>query len=110
MPRLEKFSLNAAPEIWPLFLAFKHVKDSSNVNFGINENIIVQENPGVSNGKLTQRAFTFRDRAESAIVMTASRSDSVAVFEVQARRKSLTAHHLNWSANLNVAITRPLIS
>ena len=33
VPRFEEFSLNAAPELWPLFLAFKHVKDGSYVSF-----------------------------------------------------------------------------
>ena len=39
VPRFEEFSLNAAPELWPLFLAFKHVKDGSYVSFRTSENV-----------------------------------------------------------------------
>ena len=70
VPRFEEFSLNATPELWPLFLAFKHVKDGSYVSFRTSENIIVQQYLAVSNRKFAQRAFTFRDRAEPAVIMT----------------------------------------
>lgn len=39
MPRLEKFSLNAAPEVWPVLLAFEHVEDGANVFLGATEQV-----------------------------------------------------------------------
>ena len=82
VPRFEEFSLNAAPELWPLFLAFKHIKNGSDMFFRASEQIIVQQYPAVSNRKFAQRAFTFRNGAEPAVIMTAARSDSVAMFEI----------------------------
>ena len=52
VPRFEKFSLNAAPEVWPVLLTFEHVEDSANVFLRATEQIIVQNDPAVSNGKL----------------------------------------------------------
>ena len=39
VPRLEKFSLNAAPEVWPVLLAFEHVEDGANVFLGATEQV-----------------------------------------------------------------------
>ncbi len=80
VPRLKKFSLNVGSKFRYLFLAFKHVKNGNDVLFRTSKKIIVQQYPAVSNGKLTQRAFKFRNGAEPAVIMTATRSDSVAVF------------------------------
>ena len=42
--------------------------------------------------------------------MTAARSDSVAVFEVQARSENLTTHSSSWAANFDITIARPSLS
>ena len=110
MSRFEKFGLNAPSELWPLFLAFKYVKDGSNMIFRTSENIIVQQYRPVSNRKFAQRAFTFRDGTEPAMIMTAARSDSVSVLEIHTGRESLTAHSSGRAANLDVSVTRPLMS
>ena len=41
VPRLKKFSLNAAPKFRSLFLAFKHVKNGDDVLFRTSKNIII---------------------------------------------------------------------
>lgn len=42
--------------------------------------------------------------------MTAARSDSIAVFEVQARSKYFPAHPRSWVAYSDIAIARPSVS
>ena len=41
VPRFEKFSLNAAPEVWPVLLAFEHIKDGTNVFLRTTEQVVV---------------------------------------------------------------------
>ena len=48
--------------------------------FRRSKDIIIKQIPAISNGKLAQKAFTFRDGAELAVIMTTARSDSVALF------------------------------
>ena len=110
VPSLEKFSLNAAPEVRPVLLTFEHIEDCTNVFLRATEQIVVQDDPAVSNGKLAQSPFTFRDGAEPAVIMTTARSDSVAVFEIHTGRESLTAHSSGRAASLDVAVARPSVS
>ena len=81
VPRFKEFSLDPARKLWSVLLAFKHVKNGSDM-FSEQARILLSSKfqPSVSNGKLAQRAFTLRDGAEPAVIMTAARSDSVAVF------------------------------
>ncbi len=44
------------------------------------------------------------------MIMTAARSDSVALFEVHTGRESLTAHSSGRAANLDIAVARPSVS
>ena len=110
VPRLEEFSLDPARKLWSVLLAFKHVKNSSDMFFRTSEDIIIKQIPAVGNGKLAQSPFTFRNRAEPAMIMTAARSDSVAVLEIHTGRESLTAHSSGRAANLDVAVARPSVS
>ncbi len=80
MPRLKEFSLNAARNFWSVLLTFKHVTNGSDMFLRTSEDIIIKQIPAISNVKLVQRAFTFRDGTEPAMIMTATRSDSVDVF------------------------------
>ena len=52
VPRFEEFSLNAAPEVRSVLLTFEHIEDGTNVFLRATEQIIVQNDPAVSNGKL----------------------------------------------------------
>ena len=52
MPSLEKFSLNAASKFRSMFLTFEHVEDSADVFLRATEQIIVENDPAVINGKL----------------------------------------------------------
>ena len=108
--RLEKFSLNAAPKVRSVLLTFEHIKDSANVSLRATEQIIVQNDPAISNGKLTQSSFTCRNGAEPAVIMTAARRDSVTVLQVQARSKCFPVHPRSWGTDLDRTIARPSVS
>lgn len=41
-PRLKEFSLNTARKFWPVFLAFKHIKNGSDMFFRTSEDIIIE--------------------------------------------------------------------
>ena len=70
VPRLKEFSLDPACKLWPVLLAFKHVKNGSDMFFRTNKDVIIEQIPAISNGKFAQSAFTFRDETEPAMIVT----------------------------------------